>query len=102
MILVVPTPAQVEWWAGRDGCTQRYVEIGGPEEGPDVVPCPALVAYDAGLIHVAYRLDEIEVAHLARGGTLWLTTRAVLPVHHIEVQPSRIAHATDTGEEGGL
>jgi hypothetical protein len=38
------------------------------------------------VIHVAYQLDEIEVAHLARGGTLWLTTYGGLPIHLIEVQ----------------
>lgn len=75
----------VDYWANRDGCDQRPVVIGGPSEGPDVIPCPALVATQAAVVHVAYQLDEIEVAQLARGGTLWLTTWGGLPVHLIEV-----------------
>lgn len=84
--------------------------IGGPDEGPDVIPCPALVAHltvprDDGttatgrVFHVAYQLDEIEVAALAQGGTLWLTTWGGLPIHHLEVTgpPSRVidVEATD-------
>jgi hypothetical protein len=79
--------AQVAYWAGRDGCPQQPVVIGGPEEGPDVIPCPALIAPGANVVHVAYRLDEIEVAHLVRGGTLWLSTWGGLPIHRIEVAP---------------
>jgi hypothetical protein len=66
----------------------RHVVIGGPEEGPDVEPCPAVVAIEdeVTVIRVAWELDEIDLAHLARGGTLWLTTWGGLPVHKLEVQ----------------
>lgn len=91
------TPVQVAYWTERDGGHQNEVVIGGPDEGPDVIPCPALVStvftHDeaAGtmaahsVVHVAYRLDEIEVAALAQGGTLWLTTWGGLPIHLVEV-----------------
>ena len=61
--------------------------IGGPAEGPDVIPCPALVAAGVNCVHVAVQLDEIELAHLVHGGTLWLTTWGGLPVHLLSVQP---------------
>lgn len=85
MIPIDPTPDQVAYWTERDGCEQRYVVMGGPEEGADVIPCPCLVASDVGVVHVALRLDEIEVAALAQGGTLWLSTWGGLPIHLVEV-----------------
>jgi hypothetical protein len=85
---VPATEAQVSYWRERDGCEQRSVVMGGPEEGPDVIPCPCLVANEANVVHVAMRLDEIEVAHLATGGTLWLTTWGGLPIHLVEVVPA--------------
>jgi hypothetical protein len=87
VIPVAPTDEQGAYWAERDGCAQHVAVIGGPAEGPDVIPCPALVALggDAAVVHVAFQLDEIEVAQLAQGGTLWLTTWGGLPVHLVEV-----------------
>jgi hypothetical protein len=92
------TEAEITYWTERDRGDQRQVVIGGPEEAPDVIPCPALVSTvfvlddDSSMaahqeVHVAYQLDEIEVAHLANGGTLWLTTWGGLPVHLVEVVP---------------
>lgn len=88
MIPVEPTPEQVAYWTERDACEQRFVVMGGPEEGPDVIPCPCLVANEVNVVHVALRLDEIEVAHLATGGTLWLSTWGGLPIHLVEVVPT--------------
>lgn len=80
------TEAEAIYWSDRDGGSDvARVVIGGPEEGPDVIPCPAVVSPEAGMIHVAYALDEIELAALAQGGTLWLTTWGPLPVHLLEV-----------------
>jgi hypothetical protein len=92
------TEQQIRRWARRDGITAKPLLIGGPEEGPDVIPCPALagmVAYEKpdgtraaiALHHVAYQLDEIELAHLASGGTLWMSTWGGLPIHKLEVEP---------------
>lgn len=79
------TEAHVAYWTEHDGCEQLPRVIGGPEEGPDVIPCPALVAPGAGVVHVAYELNELELATLAQGGTLWLTTWGGLPIHHLAV-----------------
>lgn len=87
---VMPTAGQVAYWIERDGCDQTLMLIGGPEEAPDVIPCPALVADQAPglrMVHVALTLNEIELAQLARGGTLWLTCWGGLPIHLVEVIP---------------
>lgn len=85
MIPVPATPDQVAYWEERDPGPQRQTVIGGPAEGPDVIPCPALICPAANVVHVALQLDEIEVARLAQGGTLWLTTWGGLPIHLVEV-----------------
>jgi len=86
MIPVPATQTQADMWSELDGGrgNKAYV-IGGPEEGDDVIPCPALVTDDQQFFHVAYQLDEIELAALAHGGTLWLTTLGHLPVHQVAV-----------------
>jgi hypothetical protein len=67
----------------------RMTITGPGETEMDITPCPALVTDDeAGIaIRVAWELDEIELAHLAQGGTLWLTSWGGLPVHELHVQP---------------
>lgn len=85
----VPSQADRLMWAGIDDVAPTYCLIGGPEEAPDVIPCPALVGVQGGVpvVHVGYELDEIEVAALAQGGRLWFTTWGGLPVHHVMVVP---------------
>lgn len=43
---------------------------------------------DLGLavVRVAWKPNEIDVAHLAQGGTIWLSCWGGLPPHQIEVQ----------------
>lgn len=85
------TPTEDEWgyWKDRDGHAPMSISMGGPEEGPDVIPCPCLLGHDMVLggrvVHVAYELNEIELAALAQGGRLWLTTYGGLPIHRVEV-----------------
>jgi hypothetical protein len=98
VIPVEPKPHEVDYWRDRDGCEQHYQVIGGPEEGPDVIPCPALVAPGVNVVHVAMQLDEIEVAALAQGGRLWLTTWGGLPIHLIEVVAPDNGSAPDPAE----
>jgi hypothetical protein len=38
-------------------------------------------------VRVAWKPDEIELAHLAQGGTIWLSCWGGLPPHMLEVQP---------------
>jgi hypothetical protein len=40
-----------------------------------------------GVTHVAYQLDEVDLANLAHGATLWLSTWGGLPIHLVEVVP---------------
>lgn len=54
-------------------------------------PCPAVATDDptrpgGRVVRVAWQLDEIDLAHLARGGTLWLSTWGGLPMHSLDVQ----------------
>lgn len=91
---VHPTPTEVAYWAARDGQESRQVVIGGPEEGDDVVPCPALVG--DGLVRVAWELNEVELARLATGGRLWLVIWGGLPIHCLEV----VARENTTYREG--
>lgn len=67
--------------------------IGGPPSEPDCIPCPAVITRGTHpnggeqlIVRVPFELDEIELAHLARGGTLWLSTWGGLPIHMMEVQ----------------
>lgn len=112
MIPVDATPEQIAYWAARDGVTPEHHVIGGPEEGPDVIPCPTLVgatvlqAHDGEVVpgavfHVAYRLDELEVAALAQGATLWLTTWGVLPIHLLEIPADQFPSPDAGGDEAG-
>lgn len=79
------TDAEVAYWDERDDGGHEHLVIGGPAEGPDVIPCHAIAGYGCPAVHVAYELDEIEVAKLAHGGTLWLSTWGGLPIHRVEV-----------------
>lgn len=83
------TEAQLAKWADED---PHVAVIGGPAEGPDVIPCPAVITFPEGrgappVVRVAWQLDEIDLAHLAKGGTLWLSTWGGLPIHLLEVEP---------------
>jgi hypothetical protein len=113
---VIPRPAtddEVEHFDVRDAeaiAPEQVVffrmMMGGPEEGDDVIPCPTLIS-SAGVWRVAYQLDEIEVAALAQGGTLWLSTWSQLPVHRLEViarsEADTISSATsDTPHMGDI
>lgn len=84
------TPTDMAYWADYQ---PRPVVFAADD--PDCVPCPALVTtvddpygvVGPTVVRVAYTLDEVELAHLAKGGTLWLSTWGGLPPHMLEVQP---------------
>lgn len=85
---MIPRPireGEPDRWTAEHGGQAIPMSIGGPEEGDDVRPCPALVNRQAGVVHVAYQLNELEVAALAQGGTVWLTTYGMVPVHRMAV-----------------
>jgi hypothetical protein len=62
-------------------------------DDPTFNPCPALVTCDPDgsdvgggrVVRVPWQLSEIDLMHLARGGTLWLSTWGGLPPHQLEV-----------------
>jgi hypothetical protein len=90
------TPEALAYWADLN---PRPAIFTAPGEMPGCAPCPALVTDTtvgdgAQVVRVAWQLDEIELAHLARGGTLWLSVWGGLPPHMLEVQPS----ASDAGD----
>lgn len=78
------TREDLEWW----GPESSVASFTGPGEiEADIEPCPAVVSPNSdgfgGMIHVAWVLDEVELAHLAKGGTLWLTCWGHLPIHSL-------------------
>jgi len=81
------TDADAAYWADEN---PRLVMFTGPGEvEAGVKPCPGFVTDGdefGQVCRVAWKLDEIELAHLARGGTLWLSTWGGLPMHMLEVQ----------------
>lgn len=81
------TDADLAYWVEYDPKPQV---IGGPPSEPDCLPCPALVTRDPErgtmIVRVPFTLDEIELAGLAQGGTIWLSTWGGLPIHMLEVQ----------------
>lgn len=87
------TPEALAYWA--DYNPQRAV-FTAPDDPPNCEPCPALVTDSSDrdgskVVRVAWKLDEVELANLARGGTIWLSTWGGLPAHMLEVQPPHSA-----------
>lgn len=76
------TDADLAYWGDRVQHVSRFTGPGEVERG--IEPCPAIVL-DLNEVAVAWTLDEIEMVHLAKGGTLWLTTLGGLPVHGLFV-----------------
>lgn len=78
-------PSDLEYWADYSPIPATYAA-----DDPDTVPCPAVhttdFTRDAVVVRVPWQLDEIELMHLAQGGTLWLSTWGGLPPHQLEVQ----------------
>lgn len=75
------------YWA--DQFEAAPVTFAPPPGMPDCEACAAIVTDDEGqrVVRVAWKPNEIDLAHLARGGTLWLSTWGGLPPHMLEVQP---------------
>lgn len=82
------TEADMDYWRSLN---PRPAMISGPGEvEAHIEPCPAVVTDGDGfgttVVRVPWQLDEIELAHLAKGGTLWLSTWGGLPIHSLGVQ----------------
>jgi len=83
-------PADLVYWEGFDPRPATFAA-----DDPSFEPCPALLTtvrdeygvVGPTVVRVPWMVDEIELAHLASGGTLWLSTWGGLPPHMLEVQP---------------
>lgn len=79
--------ADLVYW---DGLNPRVVSFTAPVEiEAGIEPAPGIITDGDEFGHVcrvAITLDEIEITHLARGGTLWLSTWGGLPPFMLEVQ----------------
>ncbi len=87
----IPTTDEHEayWRSDPNIVATKAVVIGGPPSEPDCVPAPAVLTLTqegATIVRVPLKLDEIELAHLAKGGTVWLSTWGHLPMFMLEVQ----------------
>lgn len=81
------TDTDLAYWANYEPQRCTFTAPGEVEAG--IAPCPGLVTTGdqfGKVCRVAITVDEIELAHLAKGGTLWLSTWGSLPVFMVEVQ----------------
>ena len=73
-----------------DALNPRVVTFTAPAEvEAGIEPCPGLITDGdefGKVCRVAVTLDEVELVHLAKGGTLWLSTWGMLPPFMLEVQ----------------
>jgi hypothetical protein len=79
------TDDHVAYWAGH---VVKAVTFQG--DGDSVGDVRALITTDhdgTQAVRVPWKLNEIELAQLARGGTIWLSVWGGLPPHMLEVQP---------------
>lgn len=78
--------AHVEYWRDQFPGAHTIV-MRAPEGMDDCADCSAVVTETPGVVvRVAWKPNEIELAHLARGGTIWLSSWGGLPPHMLEVQ----------------
>lgn len=88
---MIPTSSHndesMAYWVDYDPHPRIFT---APDDPPGCTPCPALVTTDPDtgqqVVRVAWKPDEIEVAALAHGGTIWLSCWGGLPAHMLEVQ----------------
>jgi hypothetical protein len=83
---VPPEEKHLDYWSDYD---VRVGEFGAPESMTDCAPCIAIVttALDGEkVVRVPWKPNELDLAALAQGGTLWVSTWGGLPPHQLEVQ----------------
>ena len=92
------TPEHVGYWADYDSQVRTFTapeEIAvGIEPAIGIVTQPREPAdLNMACVRVAWKPDEIDLANLARGGTIWLSCWGGLPPHFLEVQaPGGVSH----------
>ena len=76
-------------WSEYDPTGVVLTAPGEREEG--IEPCPAIHLQATHEVAVPWTFDEIELTHLAKGGTLWLIARGGMPIHGMLVKPKESA-----------
>ena len=86
------TEAHIAYWADFETKVATFTAPEEREQG--IEPALGIITQprdpqDLGVpcVRVAWKPNEIDLAHLAQGGTIWLSTWGGLPPHQIEVQP---------------
>lgn len=83
------TPEHLDYW---DGLNPKPVVFRPPPGSNDCDPALSIVTTSESdmkvqVVRTAWKPDEIDLAALAQGGTVWLSTWGSLPPHMLEVQP---------------
>lgn len=107
------TDDHIGYWSDFDAKVATFTAPQEQEVG--IEPALGIItqpqdALDLGVpcVRVAWKPSEIDLAHLARGGTIWLSTWGGLPPHMLEVQappsdtcvnPADIGTSTQDGDE---
>lgn len=79
------TEAQVAYWSEQKG---EPIVMKAPPGMVDCSDCAAVLTDSNGerVVRVAWKPNEIDLVHLAKGGTIWLSCWGGLPPHMVEVQ----------------
>jgi hypothetical protein len=80
-------PRDLAYWGPLNPVVTMF--SGPGEVEADITPCPSVVTDGdefGVVVRVLWTLDDIELARLAQGGTLWLSCWGGLPIHMMEVQ----------------
>ena len=85
------TREHLDYWSDFDAQVSTFTAPN--EQAVGIEPALGIVtqpqdALDLGVpcVRVAWKPNEIDLAHLARGGTVWLSCWGGLPPHMLEVQ----------------
>lgn len=79
----------IEYWSGFP------IKLGvftASDDPPNCTPCNAIITLvnedgrDLSVVRAPWKPNEVELVHLAKGGTIWLSTWGGLPAHMLEVQ----------------
>ncbi len=88
------TPEQLAYWA--DYAPVQMTFTAPDEQAVGIEPCIGLVTkprtpedLEVNCVRVGWKPNEIDMANLIAGGTVWLSCWGGLPPHQIEVQPPR-------------
>lgn len=98
------TEDHVAYWAHLDPRPATFRAPEGVEDCGDaeVIITRSDASADEQVVRVAWKPDEIELAALAQGGTIWLSTWGTLLPHMLEVQaPDHVGHADPLVHAGG-